>query len=111
MEQLNMFGCPTAYKSSRITRQTRRESNEKTDRQGMYSMILEQLAYGDMTAREIGAVLYRHGLVLSSSRQQVQPRLTELMQDGKIEVVGKRRDSLTKRSVAVYRLVKQEEEE
>ena len=110
MEQLNMFGCPTAYKSSRITRQTRRESNEKTDRQGMYSMILKELSYGDMTAREIGAILYRHGLVLSPSRQQVQPRLTELMQEGRISVVGKRKDSLTKRSVAVYHLVKQEEE-
>lgn len=111
MEQMSMFGCPTAYRSSRITRQTRRESNEKTDRQGMYSMILKELSYGDMTAREIGAILYRHGLVLSPSRQQVQPRLTELMQEGKISVVGKRKDSLTKRSVAVYHLVKQEEEE
>lgn len=110
MEQMSMFGCPTAYRSSRITRQTRRESNEKTDRKGMYSMILKELSYGDMTAREIGAILYRHGLVLSPSRQQVQPRLTELMQDGKIEVVGKRRDSLTKRSVAVYRLVEGKEE-
>lgn len=110
MEQMSMFGCPTAYRSSRITRQTRRESNEKTDRQGMHSMILKELSYGDMTAREIGAILYRHGLVLSPSRQQVQPRLTELMQDGKIEVVGKRRDSLTKRSVAVYRLVEGKEE-
>lgn len=110
MEQLNMFGCPTAYKSSRITRQTRRESNEKTDRQSIRSVILEQLAYCDMTAREIGEVLYRHGLVLSPSRQQVQPRLTELMQDGKIEVVGKRRDSLTKRSVAVYRLIEDQKE-
>lgn len=110
MEQMSMFGCPTAYRSSRITRQTRRESNEKTDRKGMYSMILKELSYGDMTAREIGAILYRHGLVLSPSRQQVQPRLTELMQDGKIEVVGKRRDSLTRRSVAVYRLVEGKEE-
>ena len=110
MEQMSMFGCPTAYRSSRITRQTRRESNEKTDRKGMYSMILKELSYGDMTAREIGAILYRHGLVLSPSRQQVQPRLTELMQDGKIEVVGKRRDSLTKRSVAVYHLVEGKEE-
>lgn len=110
MEQMSMFGCPTAYRSSRITRQTRRESNEKTDRQGMHSMILKELSYGDMTAREIGAILYRHGLVLSPSRQQVQPRLTELMQEGRISVVGKRKDSLTKRSVAVYHLVKQEEE-
>ena len=110
MEQMSMFGCPTAYRSSRITRQTRRESNEKTDRKGMYSMILKELSYGDMTAREIGAILYRHGLVLSPSRQQVQPRLTELMQDGKIEVVGKRRDSLTKRSVAVYRLIEDQKE-
>ena len=106
MEQLNMFGCPSAYRSSRITRQTRRESNQQADRKTMHKLVLDQLSYGDMTAREIGAVLYRHGLVLTPSRQQVQPRLTELVQDGLIEVVGKRLDSVTKRRVAVYRLRK-----
>lgn len=110
MEQLNMFGCPTAYKSSRITRQTRRESNEKTDKQSIRSVILEQLAYCDMTAREIGEVLYRYHLVPSPTRQQVHPRVTELVQDGKIEAVGKRMDCLTKRNVAVYRLVEDKEE-
>ena len=84
MEQLNMFGCPSAYRSSRITRQTRRESNQQVDRKTMHKLVLDQLSYGDMTAREIGAVLYRHGLVPPPSRQQVQPRLTELMQDGLI---------------------------
>ena len=34
MEQMSMFGCPTAYRSSRITRQTRRESNEKDGQAG-----------------------------------------------------------------------------
>ncbi len=110
MEQLNMFGCPSAYRSSRITRQTRRESNQQVDRKTIHKLVLDQLSYGDMTAREIGAVLYRHGLVPTPSRQQVQPRLTELVQDGLIEVVGKRLDSVTKRRVAVYHLVEGEAE-
>ena len=110
MERLNMFRCPTAYKSSRITRQTRRESNQKLDKKAIHKLVLDQLTYGGMTAREIGVILYRHGLVREPTRQQVHPRLTELMQDGKIEVVGKRRDSLTKRSVAVYRLVEDQKE-
>nr|DAD75963.1 MAG TPA: dissimilatory sulfite reductase D [Siphoviridae sp. ctX926] len=106
MEQLNMFGCPSAYRSNRITRQTRRESYEKTDGRNIKKLILDQLAYGDMTAREVAAVLYRHGLVPTSERQQVQPRMNDLQNDGLIEVVGKRLDSVTKRRVAVYRLIK-----
>lgn len=110
MEQLNMFGCETAYRSSRITKQTRRESHSAVNKNKLYSLILEQLKYQDMTAREIAVVLYRHGLVLTPARQQVQPRLTELVQDGRVEVVGKRLDTLTGKHVAVYRLVVEDEE-
>lgn len=109
MEQMNFFGCETAYRSSRITKQTRRESNSTVSKNKLYSMILEQLKYQDMTAREIAVVLHRHRLVLSPSRQQVQPRLTELMQDGRVEVVGKRLDTLTGKRVAVYRFVEEKD--
>lgn len=105
-----MFGCETAYRSSRITKQTRRESHSTVNKNKMYGLILEQLKYQDMTAREVAVVLYRHRLVLTPARQQVQPRLTELVQSGRVEVVGKRLDSLTGKRVAVYRLVEGNEE-
>lgn len=75
----------------------------------MHILILEQLEYGAMTAREIATVLYKHKKVLEPTRQQVQPRLTELVQDGRIEVCGKRHDSLTGRNVAIYRKVVEED--
>lgn len=105
-----MFGCETAYRSGRITKQTRRESHGTVNKNKMYGLIIEQLKYQDMTAREVAVVLYRHRLVLTPARQQVQPRLTELVQDGRVEVVGKRLDTLTGKRVAVYRLVAGDEE-
>lgn len=105
MYQMSFFENETALRSHSITKKTRRESYEKVDKRKMHTIILEQLSYGDMTAREIATVLYKHKQVLEPTRQQVQPRLTELVQDGRIEVVGRRHDNLTDRSVSVYRKV------
>lgn len=95
----------TALRSTAITKQTRRESNKKVNKEAMHTMILQELDYNNMTAREIAKRLYEKKQVLEPTRQQVQPRLTELMQDGRIEVCGKRYDTLTDRSVAIYRKV------
>ena len=78
---------------------------KKINKEAIHILILEQLGYEAMTAREIATVLYKHKKVLEPIRQQVQPRLTELVQDGRIEVCGKRHDSLTDRNVAIYRKV------
>ena len=95
MYQMSFFGNETALRSHSITKQTRRESHKKINKEAIHILILEQLEYGAMTAREIATVLYKHKKVLEPTRQQVQPRLTELVQDGRIEVCGKRHDSLT----------------
>ena len=109
MYQMSFFGNETALRSHSITKQTRRESNKKINKEAIHILILEQLGYEAMTAREIATVLYKHKKVLEPSRQQVQPRLTELVQDGRIEVCGKRHDSLTGRNVAIYRKVVEED--
>ena len=101
MEQMNFFGCETTLRSRVITKQTQRESHEQVIRNN----ILNELSYGNMTAREIAVVMHRHGLVTEPTRQQVQPRLTELTQEGLVEVIGKRYDSRTDRHVALYHKV------
>ena len=90
-----------------ITSQTRWDSFEKLDRNRMYSLILN-VVYRDkseegLTAREIAIILYEKGLTRSNERGQVQPRLTELVDRGDIEVVGKKYDNLTERKVATYK--------
>ena len=88
MEQLNMFGCATEYRSSQITKQTRRESNGLVKRDKKREMILEQLSYGPATAREIAEVLYRKKRVLTPARDETAPRLTEMTQEGIVEVLS-----------------------
>ena len=57
MEQMNFFGCEAALRSRVITKQTQRESHEKVDKQVIRNNILNELSYGNMTAREIALAL------------------------------------------------------
>lgn len=90
-----------------LTKQTRRESYENLDVETLYKNIKDVLAGGiKLTAREIAEILYWRGVVVYPVRQAVAPRLTELVDKGIVEVVGKIHDTQTGRNVAVYRLVK-----
>ena len=60
MYQMSFFGNETALRSHSITKQTRRESHKKVNKEAIHILILEQLEYGAMTAREIATVLYKH---------------------------------------------------
>lgn len=80
-----------------ITHETRRESFEKTDRATRRSIILAALGDEELTAREI---LKRIGF---SDMNFVRPRLTELMQSGRVEAAGKKWDKITERNVTVFR--------
>lgn len=86
-----------------ITEETRRESyfitKEKvTDKRS--KEILKVLGNKEMTANEIRKVLGYSDL------NAVRPRLTELKDKGIIEAVGKKYDKDTKRSVAMFKVVK-----
>lgn len=60
MYQMSFFSNEIALRSSSITKQTRRESHKKVNKEAIHILILEQLEYGAMTAREIATVLYKH---------------------------------------------------
>lgn len=60
-------------------------------------LILTIMGNESLTARDIAYRLNYHDL------NAVKPRLTEMLHAGTIEAVGKTRDFITGRSVAVYR--------
>lgn len=88
-------------KNSIISEQCQMESYQfvKADRQKRISMILRALGEAEMTAREIAYKLK------FSDLNAVKPRLTELVQEGILEVSKKKFDDTTKRNVSVYRRI------
>ena len=90
----------------RITKVTRRESNNSLDRNTVYKRIIEVLeeAGRAMTAREISEEMYKRKYIPFPVRQAVAPRLTELADIGRVIVCGKVYDQQTKRNVAAYKL-------
>ena len=82
-----------------ITEETRNESFLNTDRATRRSIILAALGDEELTAREL---LSRIGF---NDMNFVRPRLTELMQSGRVEAAGKKWDKITERNVTVFRRV------
>ena len=80
-----------------ITKETRQESYVVRPKRTV--QILAVLGEREMTAREIA---YEMGY---SDLNAVKPRLTELKEIGIVEVVGKKKDLVTDRNVAVWRKV------
>jgi hypothetical protein len=87
------------------TYETRRESNKKVDRQKRYNQILHILKGRTMTAKEVAVEMNRRGLTPTSERNFAAPRLTELVNDGLVEVVSKRKCQYCHKMVAQYKLV------
>lgn len=90
-----------------VSEETRRESYELVDKDTLYKYIIEVLQ-GDvkLTAHEIAVIMYDKGLPVYPVRQSVAPRLTELVKFGIVKTDGKKYDRVTKRHVALYRLVR-----
>lgn len=91
-------------KSNRIARNCQMEAYKLRPggRQWLIYGILEQ--YGAMTAREVCIKLG------SNDMNYVRPRLTELVQMGKIEIIGKKKDVITNRNTSVYQVIKEKED-
>lgn len=87
-----------------IPNQCRNEALKKVDKQTLYIAIKDVLKDGNYTAREIASILFKKGITISSGRQSVAPRLTELKKKGIVEEVEKKYDTLTKVNVSVYKL-------
>lgn len=91
-----------------ITQETRRESHRKTDKSKMHGHVMRVLQSCELplTAREIAVQLCKEHVIPYPERSVIQPRITELVADGKVKAVGKVYDSVTERRVAAYELVK-----
>lgn len=88
-----------------ITHETRRESYDAiletlNSRQEIVYRELEK--YPRLTANEIAARLWEKGLIRTPDRNYVHPRLTEMVQDGRVATVGKRTCSISGKKCAVY---------
>lgn len=89
-----------------ITLETRRQS---------YDEILENLAHrqwlvldhlgekGDCTAGELASYMCDLGLVMTPDRNNVHPRLNELVALELVQIIGKRKCDVSKKTCAVYR--------
>ena len=91
-----------------ITYQTRNNSYEAI--QGQMTTRQEQcVSYlrtnGESTANELADKMFRDGLTENFQRNYAHPRLNELVSYGLVEVVGKKKDRFSGRTVAVYKLV------
>ena len=87
------------------TFETRKESNEKIDKNKRYAQIKEILKdFGELTAKEVAIVMYKRGYTPTSERNWCHPRLTELCISGEVEVIGKTKCEYTGKTVSVYKL-------
>ena len=79
-------------------------ANESIDRQKRYIQIKEILKDKQLTFREIAQAMYDKGYTLSPETTYSQPRVTELVQKGEVEPIGKVKSEVTGKTVTVFRL-------
>ncbi len=89
-----------------VTFTTRSLSNESVDREKRYKQIISILkdANRPMTAKEISVEMYKRGFTPTSERNFSSPRITELLRNGTLDVVGKKKCKFTGKTVTVYKL-------
>lgn len=87
------------------TIQTRRESNEKVNKKVREQQVLEILSDGiERTAREVAFEMCERGFTNTVERNNASPRLTSLLEQRKVVIVGKALDTVTGKRVAVFKI-------
>lgn len=90
-----------------IPSETRAEAHETVDKQKRYRQIKEILAGSEgMTAKEIAVAMMRRGYVPTTERNWSAPRLSEMLKNGVVDIVGKKKCQYTGKKVSVYVLWK-----
>ena len=56
-----------------------------------------------MTAKEIANEMYMRGMIPTNERNFTSPRITEMLRDGRIEPVGKKKCDWTGKTVTVFK--------
>lgn len=87
------------------TLQTRRESNEKVNKKVREQQVLEILSDGiERTAREVAFEMCERGFTNTVERNNASPRLTSLLEQRKVIIVGKALDTVTGKRAAVFKI-------
>lgn len=86
-----------------ITLENRNFAELEVDKHLRYSQILECLGDKEMTAKEIANEMYMRGMIPTNERNFTSPRITEMLRDGRIEPVGKKKCDWTGKTVTVFR--------
>lgn len=84
------------------TLETRADAEASVDKQMRYRQIIECLTGKQMTAKEIAVEMFRRHYIPTSERNFTSPRLTELMDKGIVEPIGKKRCYWTGKTVTVW---------
>lgn len=88
---------------SQILKENRNFAELEVDKNKRYRQILECLGDKELTAKEIANEMYMSGYIPTNERNFSSPRITEMLRDGRIEVVGKKKCEWTGKSVSVFR--------
>lgn len=91
-----------------ITKETRRAAyHEVLETLGKrHKLILEGLKGGELTANELAMKLWKEGTINTPDRNRVHPRLNEMVESGVVEVVDKRKCSVSGKTCATYKIKK-----
>lgn len=81
-------------------------SNGKAStRRKMVLANLREFPFG-VGAKELAVSMFQKGLIETDDRNQVHPRLNELVSYGQVKVCGKRKCPFTHKLVSIYQVVK-----
>ncbi len=88
------------------TLETRAEAHDSVDKRKRYAEIVEILTDNKepMTAKEISVEMFKRGYTPTSERNFSSPRITELLKNGTLNVIGKKKCKFTGKTVSVYEL-------
>lgn len=87
--------------------ETRAEANETVDKARRYRQIIRELKTvpgKGLTAKQIAVRMNNRRLIPTAERNFTSPRLTELMEMGVVEPIGKTTCEFTGRTVTVFAL-------
>lgn len=91
-----------------ICEETRRESNQTVNKKARENQVLEILSdKKERTARQVAYEMQQRGFINNAERNNASARLTKLLEDRKVAVVGKELDKITGKKVAVFKIVEE----
>lgn len=88
---------------AQILRDNRNFAELEVDKNKRYRQILEILENNEMTAKEISVEMYKRGYTNTDERNTSAPRLTELLRNGLVEVINKKKCRWTGKTVSVFK--------